>query len=624
MGSNRRTSTPERAIATVTPYNSNNNTNIGCGRNSCASSTPKTARGFMALSMDESGVFTDNGDTPIHQSTQTYVDDFAVATSAEVTLSSDLCAEIQKLNKFRKRIEECATKCTRPAVDVGILSPISPLDATRLQFYNDRLEQLEQKVAIYESTGDLQVRRLTTRLQKEIELESVVKQLRQRIDKLETINRQLDEERCELEEIENDTRFQLQRLEIEMEMLSQQNVELKMSQDDANEMKCRLIAIETERNELRRTIDLITTSMPSMLLFNAWQMQQQTSNIATSVETMSHSSEIDRCDCNQVHVCPKSERYVELLRREQELIGQIGELNRAYNETLERADNLWAQMEKEYKDKLARIDDDNQQLQMKIGQLEQRLQNDEHYAQERIAQLEDEENILKRRLVKVTKANRDDVEKYKTLQSDFHALNIEYERLKAHVDGPMTDALDKERRKSRHIEEEMRAQLKCFNDREQLHRNQMKAIQMRVDKMCKEMFSLEVNNNELKGEVLTLEHRIIELNKQRKDEQERVQAMIDDATRDNFIEERPIKPTRNKYNQRNLAQELATPFSNNHKNNLCNFNYTSVYSLNSVASKISDCVKTFEVRTLFGSYLNGFFFSLLKRQRLVYYRTNSF
>lgn len=541
--------------------------------------------------MDESGVF--EGDSIANQSTQTCCNDFPNA-SAESTLSSDLCAEIQKLNKFRKKIEECVNKCNRDN-DIGHLSPVSSIDQQRMQYYIDRLELLEKKVQIYESSGDVQTRRLAARLQKEIQLESTVKQLKQRVDKLEYINRQLDEERCELEEIENDTRLQLQRMEIEMEMLSQSNIELEMSRDTARtnverlqdtlaETDSRLLSLESERNALRQQIELITAFMPAILMYHEWQLKQSSSKLF-AVNEMKR-----KCECQQMHICPESEKFVELVRREQELTDRIGELNRAYNETLERADNLWAQMEKDYKDKLVHSQEDNQQLQIKISQLEKRLKSDTLYAQERIAQLEEEENVLKRRLARMNKISRDEIEKYKTLYAEHQALTTEFERLKSHLDGPMVESLEKERKKVRMMEEEMRMANKMYADLEQLNRNQMNALKTRLEKLRKDSLAMEVNNNELKGEVLTLEHRIIELNKLRKTDEERIQSLI---VENRNHDEKPIKPTRTKHNQRNLAQELG-PFTRNNTN----FNYTSVYTLNSVSSKISDAIKNFEVRII--------------------------
>lgn len=626
-----KSSTPERVIATVQPFTctktfsnfaatvmpsspspitttSNSNYHV---------SAPKKIFDMLTMSMKESGIFDDEENViATHQSTQTCPEDFSETTDASI-LSSELCAEIQKLNKFRKKIEECIMNCNRrPLNDVGVATmTMSGLDHSRLEYYKDRLELLENKVLIYESSGDVQLRRLAARLQREIQLESMVKQLQQRVATLETRNRQLDEERCELEEIENDTRLHLQRMEVDFEMLSQRNIELEMSRDNARlnvdclqqtvaETESRILALESERNAWRQKFELISAFLPAILLYSSWKTQQQqqqpqspalqlqhTTLIQYDADIQTNRSVTGRCFCNQEHICPKADRFVELVQREEELSTKIADLNRAYNETLERADNLWAQMEKDYKTKLSRSQEDNQLLRTKIDQLEQRLQNDAHYAQERIAQLEDEESVLKRRIAKLNKVNRDESDKCKTLQDEFQALTIEYERLKSHVDDTLVEQLDKEKRKIRAKEDELQVATQMYNELEQMHRNQMTALKLRLEKNSKDLLAMEVNNNELKSEVLALEHHIIELNQRIKDDNDKMNALM--AENQSHHDAKPIKPARIKYNQRNLAQELG-PFTRNSTN----YNYTSVYALKSVASKISDSIKSFEVSSV--------------------------
>lgn len=605
----------DRVVACVPPYSSHQTDDTISGHKLVAQKL-SSSHSFTS-SMNESGVFDGDSTLPImdNQCTQTNFDDFPPSDESTVNgcNNSDLCAEIQKLNKFRKKIEEC-TNMNSPSLDIGVLSPLSKLDETRLQYYRDRLELLENKVAIYESSGDVQLRRLAARLQNEIQLDAQVKLLKQRVEKLETVNRQLDEERCELEEIENDTRLQLQRLEVDLEMLTQRNSELEMScetaqanaeclQESLNQLNEQMLMLDADRNDVYHKLELISSFMPAILLYHAWKMQQCQPRALTEQETMMvqcNASEYEtiqlsssNCLCNKEHICPDGDKFVELVRREQQLTDTIAEINRAYNETLERADNLWAQMEREYKDKLNRSQDDNTLLRSKINQLEIRLNSDAHYAQERIAQLEDEENMLKRRLTKLNRISRDEADKYKLLQSDFHSLSGEYEKLKTYV-----DTMEKERKKSRTkmetYEEEMRMASKMYNDLEQLHRTQMNLMKVKLDKCKKDLMTSELNNSELKEEVVQLEHKIIELNRCRREDEDRIKTLAAEAHEQQTVN-RPIKPIRVKHNSRNLAQELGSFGRNGGLNAINNLNYTSVYTLNSVASKVSETIKNFEV-----------------------------
>lgn len=596
-GSFSSTKSPERVIATVQPYSTKKIDDTPCPKSLPIYPTLKKGSSMSTMSLNESGVFDSEHIEHASRATQTEMDDFPV--NEKVTISSDLCAEIHKLNNFRKKIEECM----RPPTSVVNILPTNATEQSRMQYYKDRLELLEKKISIYESSGDQQVRRLAARLQREIQLESAVKHLHEQVEKLEEENHNLDEERCELEEIENDTRLQLQRLEVDLEILSQRNVELEMSRDTARANVTSLqvaikrshgniVLLEQDRDDVRLKLELITAAMPALLLYNTWKAQEVygysgTGAIMANEQSNNEAARNDpnACFCMADHNCLDTDKYVELLRRERELTENIDELNRAYNETLERADNLWAQMEKDYKDKLMKTQEDNNLLRSKINQLEKRLKNDSHYAQERISQLEDEENMLKRRLSKLNRVSRDDADKYKVLQSDFHVLTAEYEHLKTYVNGPLADNLDKEKKKAKTLEEEVHLATKIYENLEEQHKNELSAIKMKLEKTNRELIKAEVNNGELKEEVHSLENRIIELDQCRNEYEDKINTLMFEIKSKH---DQPVKPSRNKHNIRNLAQELGTLNRNN-------YTYTSVYTLNSVASKISDAVKTFEV-----------------------------
>ncbi|XP_036233259.2 putative leucine-rich repeat-containing protein DDB_G0290503 isoform X2 [Bactrocera oleae] len=230
-----------RIVATVSPYNSSPQHQIAYNNNNCSinqlvpTNTPtdsprKSRQSWQSNSLSESGVFVESdflSDVSENNvCTQTDFEDESGVTHA----ARDLCNELQKL------------QCTDLTRKSGVLnlparspntSQYSPnlSEQKQLQYYKDRLALLESKVLIYESSGDLQNKRLADRLQREILLEKELKELRDRVEFLESENLTLEEEKCEFEEAENDTRLRLQRLEVELEILSQRNVELEMSRE---------------------------------------------------------------------------------------------------------------------------------------------------------------------------------------------------------------------------------------------------------------------------------------------------------------------------------------------------------------------------------------------------------
>lgn len=491
------------------------------------------------------------------QYTQTETDDFPT-----ISEKSDLNVEIQKLNKFRKKIEECVTKTNKPVVNLIA----SKSNDQHLQFYKDRLEQLENKVLVYESSGDVQVRRLAERLNREVQLESWVKQLTQRVDKLVDDNLQLEEERCELEEAENDTRLRLQRLEVDLEILNQRNMELQMSrdavkahanclQDTINKAQDRIYYLEEQKTDLKHKMEMLALFMPTILLFNTYKVQEYQNS--DQVDELHIAGLPNVCSCIQPRsmTAPEKHRLNELLLRERELQQNIAELNRAYNETLESADNLWAQMEKEYKEKISEAENENGLIKAKIIQLEDRLKADIMSAQERINQLEESEMELKNKMKRKNREHKEELIKFEGIANELYVLNEEYTKLKDQFESLTVKNFENETKKIRYLEEELQSVNKFQTDIEEQYAKDLKLLKEQLDQTSKELMYIGVSNGELREEVVTLENRVIELGRVK---------MINDETIKNLTAELRNKndellklTPKIKGNHNSLAQELV-------------------------------------------------------------------
>jgi len=595
-----------RIVATVSPYSTVDNLGDNSLREDSASSRKSKFWSANNCSLQESGVFDGEQIDLVSQCTQTEPEDFVLPVEKA---NGDLCAEIQKLNEFREKIEECVTKSSSKSPGVVNFLATDSCEQRRLQYYKDRLELLENKLLVYESTGDLQVRRLTERLQREIRLESLVKQLTEKCDKLQKDNLRLEEERCEFEEAENDTRLRLQRLEVDLDILSQRNVELEMSRDVAqaklqdsrthancledtlHKCKDRLYLLEEHETDLKRKLEMITTFMPAILLFNTWKTQEACkSSFKDSARYQSAS--IPNCPCVERRVAtssyesPLQDQLHDMMRREKELTQNITELNRAYNETLENADNLWAQMEKEYKDKLANSEENECNLRCKLAQLEERLVSDSQFAQERISQLEESENAFKLRICKLNKENKDLSVKHSELLDEFHTLRDEYQKLKNYLEGPAADCLEKERRKVKELDEELILGQKMLHDVEEVHKNEILMIKNQLCKANKELIHIEVTNGELKEEVNTLELRLAELLKQRETDDETIKNLSQELiSKETQLGD--IKPKVGSAVQ-SLAQELNT-------SPVKRVDLSGINDINTAAAKLAEALKNIEV-----------------------------
>lgn len=471
------------------------------------------------------------------QCTQTDLEHFTSQPPTDQS-AGDLCAEIQKLNRFRKKIEQCVTDTQHQTAVVKLLKPkLADTAERQLQYYKDRLELLENKMLVYESSGDVQMKRLADRLQREVQLESCVKQLTDRVNKLTQSNRLLEEERCELEETENDTRLLLQKIEIEMEMLKQRNIELEMFseaarahanclEDTISKAHDRIQMLEEHKADLKQKLDTLTKFLPPMLLLGE-------DDFMNGVDDKMDTSPVNVpsvCTCiqRQDSMYTKSSQYEELyglMDREKSLKENIVHLNQVYKETLENADSLWAQMEADYKQQLAEANEEIMLLKSKIFHLETRLQNESACAAERITQLEESEAELNQQIGSVARKQKQESEKLINMTMEYDALSAKYTNLKQFMNDTVSANLTKERQKVATLQEQLKECLQVRTSRDEEHTSQVGHLRAQLIRAQKDLMYINVSNGELKEEVNTLEHRCIELGSARRIDEDTIRSL---------------------------------------------------------------------------------------------------
>lgn len=496
--------------------------------------------------------------------------------------NAELCAEIDKLNRFRQKVEESAkvpftsstSSSSTPPVHM-VTTDIDTVERRHLKFYQERLKLLEQKVAVYESSGDKQMKLLAERLQREIQLESWVDQLQDAVEKLKNKNIELEENNCELEEIENETRLRWQKMEEELAEMGQRNMELDMTKSTYQEKfeeardsveyleEClhgseeRIASLEEQENDLRSRLELTMSCIPAIGLYQIWKtgsarilLPKLSIRSPPALPAPHVTTNIDLPEDHPVY-----KRINELQIREMELTNSITDLNRAYNETLENADNLWAQMEKEYKDKIANYERLETTLRSKIQQLEKRLLKDTEYAHERIAALEENELQLKQRVNKLNRDSKEQQKKFLEMLEELNQSKEEHQKLQAYLSGPVTDNLDREKRKLRRVEEDLSLARQALRDNENAQRNEQALLKRQLQKMHKELKNFEVTNSELREEVETLERRVTELTSLRISDKDKIQELVDELE---IKQHQNMKPSSIKFITctKTLAQEL--------------------------------------------------------------------
>ncbi|XP_020813738.1 intracellular protein transport protein USO1 isoform X2 [Drosophila serrata] len=449
--------------------------------------------------------------------------------------------------------------------DLAPLTPTHSQGHPHLQYYQERLEQLEGKLLIYESSGDTQTRHLAQRLQKELQLEKDLKELLDRVQQLTDQNAQLEEAKCEFEEAENDTRLHLQRNEVELEILRQRNVELEFGKEalGAKYKDCRaeviilredLAAAETqlehlqsERKQARKELQDLRQSLPLLLIWRLLSLAKMGNEISTPIHTPRlesgyhaqaaeepqvgdklHPTEFGLSQAGFHHAHHDDGREVTYLKEEiKSLRCQLKELNARHYEAMESADSHWVDLEQQYKEREDACQSKEASLKQKISQLQDCLREDSRAAAEKIQQLEEAEQGLKSCLVRLTKEHRDILTENVTLKSSLESLVAKIESEAEHK-MPLTEALEIERRRNQSLMVDLSFAKKVQQNTEDQLRQETDALRSQIFDIKKEYLHIEVTNSELKEEVGTLENKIRQMESQMKDSEERARCLEDE------------------------------------------------------------------------------------------------
>ncbi|XP_017037488.1 putative uncharacterized protein MYH16 isoform X2 [Drosophila kikkawai] len=447
--------------------------------------------------------------------------------------------------------------------DLAPLTPTHSQGHPHLQFYQDRLEQLEGKLLIYESSGDTQARHLAQRLQKELQLEKDLKELLDRVQQLTDQNAQLEEAKCEFEEAENDARLHLQRNEVELEILRQRNVELEFGKEalGAKYKDCRaeviilredLAAAETqlehlqsERKQARKELQDLRHSLPLLLIFRLLSLAKMGNEMSTPRRSPRLTSGYNAQAAEELRVGDKLHttdfglsqtgfhdagdgREVSYLKEEiKSLRCQLKELNARHYEAMETADSHWVDLEQQYKEREEACQSKEASLKQKISQLQDCLREDSRAAAEKIQQLEEAEQGLKSCLVRLTKEHRDLLTENSTLKCSMESMIIKME-IEAEHKMPLTEALEVERRRNQTLIDDLSFAKKVQQNTEDQLRQETDALRTQIFDIKKEYMHIEVTNSELKEEVGTLENKIRQMETQMKDSEERARCLEDE------------------------------------------------------------------------------------------------
>lgn len=510
--------------------------------------------------------------------------------------SLNLTVEVRKLDKLRETIEVVGNRNGRLVVSSGVVNSggcSEQKHAHQLEFYRERVDVLERKVRVYESSGETQVRQLAERLNREVRLQAQVKQLTTAVQKLQAENSRLEEERCELEEAENDTRLHCQRLEAEVVQLERSKMSSKRRAREARNQATywesmvgkyeeRIYELEELECDLRHRLEVMEHTAPAILLFNMWQKMQQNPELDVTAEALdrlkrgekrersparskSRSPQRRGCACSsandkikmleeerdrlihqkkdmelKVHnleaqltnvknsnVVQNSKSVLsinssdlemmkivqDLKERERDMKKRIEELEHreaAYMETLQQADDIWADMEMKFKKRISQAEQSEATMRDRLRRLEKREPVD-------VGELEESERALAQRAERLERDNNRLVTENKRLERELREIREDSLRRTDEVTGRLGVDLEREKRRAQHLEERLSETNASLQDAGKAHQLEVDALKERLSRTTNELVHLEVTNGELREEVDTLECKITEMEKAMKE-----------------------------------------------------------------------------------------------------------
>jgi hypothetical protein len=239
---------------------------------------------------------------------------------------------------------------------------------------------------------------------------------------------------------------------------------------------------DTETQESEDTYKKIISELEKEMysLKNGSQPRNKATNPELEARAETELSDSQFIRCKNVE-CTK--RLQELLQSEADMTKRIGELEmkeRAYMETLQKADELWSDMENSYEKRIFKAEEGEALLVKKVRKLEenetklrQALQCEEENEMllEKVQNMEENEKMCMER-IRVLQTEKDQlIDEIGELLEALQTVQNELDGTKRTVAGPLKEELMKERKKSKTLQNEitkMESELREKSDAQQV------------------------------------------------------------------------------------------------------------------------------------------------------------
>jgi chromosome segregation ATPase len=260
-------------------------------------------------------------------------------------------------------------------------------------------------------------------------------------------------------EIEEQLRSRLQVMEAEVGSM---NADIQHYKESEDKYKKRITELESELHGMKSGFQVLGVN-------NACEVVPK-----NKAETQLSQNQLSECQSAHCEELESMKKLQELVQSEHDMKEHINQLERAYMETLQQADKMWSEMENSYKKRISNAEHNEAVMREKIRKLEesetklrQTFQHDEEneMLMEKIQNMERCGKRYAERIHVLEAEKHQLIEEINHLRKALQSLQMELDKMKEVVAGPLKEELLKERKLSKSLQDEISAMEKESHDR---------------------------------------------------------------------------------------------------------------------------------------------------------------
>lgn len=248
--------------------------------------------------------------------------------------------------------------------------------------------------------------------------------------------------------IEERLRFQLQDLEAEVVLLK---AEIQSCKESEEKYRQRISELEGELDDIKCGSQVDSS---------------KTSDSAAEAElTQNEMADLQLRRCTNLECVIKAQELAESVASMKKRVVELEMKERAYMETLQRADELWSDMETSYKRRISDSEVNEAEMREMIKKLQEseakirqayRQEEENEMLLEKIQSMEENDKILAERVRALETEKNQLAEEINQLRDSLHSEQKELEKTKEMVARPLKEQLLNERKLSRSLQDEIR------------------------------------------------------------------------------------------------------------------------------------------------------------------------